>query len=174
MQVFKIFFAFLLGAFLLASGAWANSDITNRDARALRGVKAVVLLEPELDEASAATGVTAGLIERRVQTYLKGIGVQVINGSTLESGDRGETPSLLIQFGVSRDDRNRSHAFITLNVLRATAGEGHASPLEHRPIYIVQQRGMTRHNVTRNFLMRELDLALNMLREDLRRVNIGM
>ncbi len=166
-QWFKTFFVAALVAASLS--AQATSDITLRDVQALRGVKAVVLLEPELDEASVAAGVTSALVARRAATYLRDIGVQLIDGTAQQPlGDRGETPSVLLQFAVAEDDRQRPHVFITLNVLRAVPVDGQ---IEHKPIYIVQQRGLTRHKVTRNFLMRELDLALNMLREDLRRAN---
>ncbi|QNP47173.1 hypothetical protein [Diaphorobacter aerolatus] len=162
-QWLRAMLAFLL---LLASSlsVFAHSDITHRDPQALRGVRAVVLLEPEIDDAASAAGVTPELVARRTTLYLRDIGVQVLAGEPTGSADRGETPSVLMQFGVWKDERGRSSTAITLNVLRESGAQA-------QPIYIVQQRGLTRHHVTRNFLMRELDLALNMLREDLRRVH---
>lgn len=157
-------FSLLAGA---ASSALATSDITNRDVQALRGLKAVVLLDPELDDVAKAAGVTPALIAKRVAVYLRDVGVKVITDADLRPGDRAQTASLLLQYGAMSPPQGRGTAtFITINVLREKPGDAEAV---NHPVYIVQERGQARGKVTRNFLMRELDLALNMLREDLRR-----
>ena len=161
-------FSLLAGA---ATSALATSDITNRDVQALRGLKAVVLLDPELDDVAKAAGVTPALIAKRVAVYLRDVGVKVITDADLRPGDRAQTASLLLQSGAiyppQGSPQGRGTAtFITINVLREKPGDAEAV---NHPVYIVQERGQARGKVTRNFLMRELDLALNMLREDLRR-----
>ena len=64
--------------------------------------------------------------------------MQFVTGTMVEFGNRGETPSLLIQFQP------------------AIAIGGSAARIDS-------------HTVTWNYLMGESDLALNMLREHLRR-----
>ncbi|WP_313300364.1 hypothetical protein [Diaphorobacter sp.] len=153
----------LLGGLMLAFSmhALASTDITRRDIDALRGVHAMVMLEPQLDEAVRSAGVTPAIIERRAAVYLKGIGVDLLTGSTQESGDRGPTPSLLIQVAASPGARG-TNTFVTLNLVRESVDGS-------LPVYVTQQRGLTRHKLTRTQLMKEMDLALNLLREDLRR-----
>ena len=157
-------FSLLAGA---ATSALATSDITNRDVQAVRGLKAVVLLDPDLDDVAKAAGVTPALIAKRVAVYLRDVGVKVITDADLRPGDRAQTASLLLQYGAMNPPQGRGTAtFITINVLREKPGDAEAV---NHPVYIVQERGQARGKVTRNFLMKELDLALNMLREDLRR-----
>ena len=160
-QVFKVWVGLMLA--WAATSAWATSDITDRDLQALRNVRAVAMLTPEIDDVAFEAGVTPELIERRAELYLRGIGMQFLTGTMMEFGNRGETPSLLIQIGVSPGERGMN-TFVTLNLVRERG-----SSFSPQLLYVVQQRGLTRHTVTRNYLMRETDLALNMLREDLRR-----
>ncbi|QIL82812.1 hypothetical protein G7047_24880 [Diaphorobacter sp. HDW4A] len=166
MQVFSWLKKSVLALMLLAgaTSAFASRDITNRDLQALHGLKAVVLLDPELDEAAAAAGVTSALIARRTAVYLRDVGVRVVDDSALAPGDRGAAATLLIQFGAAKGEARRTDTFVTINVLREKANEAAT-----QPVYVAQERGLARGKVTRNYFMRELDLALNMLREDLRR-----
>ena len=165
MQAFRWIRSWLVVSLLaVATAAVATTDITNRDLQALSGVKAVVLADPQLDEDAVAAGITAAQVERRTRVYFREIGVQVLSEAdgASSSAERAQAPTLLIQIGVRKEERQRASTYITLNLLRATAEET-------RPVYVVQHVGHTRQRPTRNFLMRELDLALNMLREDLRR-----
>lgn len=165
MQGFKWFKAVLAFALLAgAVSAFANTEVTNRDVQALRGLKAVVLLDPELDEVAKSAGVTPALIARRTAVYLRDVGVKVITDADLKPGDRGQTASLLIQYDATPDANHRTSTAITIHVHREKAGDA-----DSQLVYVVQERSRARSKVTRNFLMKELDLALNMLREDLRR-----
>ncbi|MBF5005412.1 hypothetical protein [Diaphorobacter caeni] len=178
MRAFRWLKGFL--AVVLAAGAasvWAEADITNRDVQALRGLKAVVLLDPELDETATAAGVTPALIARRTAVYLRDVGVRVVDDSALTPGDRGAAATVLIQLGAATGEARRAGTFVTIHLLREKvekaekAGEVAvaASETAALPVYVAQERGQARGKMTRSYFMKELDLALNMLREDLRR-----
>ena len=58
-QVFRVWVGLMLA--WAATSAWATSDITDRDLQALRNVRAVVMLTPEIDDvAFEAEGVADG------------------------------------------------------------------------------------------------------------------
>lgn len=164
--LFRVFMAWWVMAIVMFSPvALATTDITQRDEQALRGVKAMVLL-PEFDEQAGAAGVTPSMVARRAEVYLRGVGVRLVaDADLLTEAERSEFPRLLIQFGALRNDgRRRTDVVVTVNVLRMN---GQAS----QPVYIVQHLGQTLQKPGRNVMMRELDLALNLLREDLRRAH---
>jgi len=165
--LFRVFMAWWVMAMgMFSPVALATTDITQRDEQALRGVKAMVLLPPEFDEQAGAVGVTPSMVARRAEVYLRGVGVRLVaDAHLLTEAERSELPRLLIQFGALRNDgRRRTDVVVTVNVLRMN---GQAS----QPVYIVQHLGQTLQKPGRNAMMRELDLALNLLREDLRRAH---
>ncbi|WP_353236021.1 hypothetical protein [Diaphorobacter ruginosibacter] len=164
---FRMFAAMLLALF--SAVALANPDAAHRDAQALRGVKALVLLAPEFDEKTGAAGITQAVVARRAEVYLRGVDVRLVrDAATLTPAQRAESPLLLIAFGASRErDSRRTHLQVTVSVLRES---GDAAAGRH-PVYAARHSGQTRQKLSRSLLMRELDLALNMLREDLRRAN---